>query len=635
LYKKDETIVPADAWKEGVQDIRDKELKRQFNLFLDRNINLTVIFDCCHSGALSRGPNILPGKLRFMPESNWDVRDSSDEPSPQDRPGKSFLMISATQSDKFAAELKFQDDSGIYISHGAFTRALSEAIQQEPGNESALNIFLSARALLKNYGLSQEPVISGSSGRQFETLFGQKKNKIPDYSTVAVSSVIGNRMVLEGGWALGLNRGNELSRIDDTAFKLSVVTVTGINKCIATVLKGSPGEIKPGNLFRVTNWASEDLPLISLYLGNAGFSDQEVARITRIAAELKKSAKIHWLESLRSGNPYLTIFFDKGRCYSKVDTAYPKEIKNVDLASLLALCKKDSSVYFEIPISNDSAQAVQEKLSANHNINFVRDISQANYCLFGKLGLHELPAYGFRKTEVNVEDSLEPMPLVTDAYESGLDKKRSVVDSLNRDAIRLSKIRAWLSVIKTPEGSKNSFPFHIEIYNEDRKERVNAYYRIGDSISFRIVADSDFYQHAAGLAEKFVYVFALDQSGAMFLYFPIASGQNSMNSFPVMNGTQLVNSFPIDVQYRVGPPSGTDNFFLLATDEAIPNPSLIFNQEGVSSNAISRSADDYSNNPFLQLLEVGNYNASRAGRPPTRMPSSWVLKKLAIRCVFW
>ena len=63
--KKDESMVPSDTWKPGVQDIRDKELAKVYNAFLDKGVKLTVIMDCCHSGSLSRGPN-TPGQFRFI-----------------------------------------------------------------------------------------------------------------------------------------------------------------------------------------------------------------------------------------------------------------------------------------------------------------------------------------------------------------------------------------------------------------------------------------------------------------------------------------------------------------------------------------------------------------------------------------
>lgn len=68
--KKDQTIVPSDSWKEGVRDIRDKELAEIFNAFLDKGVKLTVILDCCHSGSLSRGPSDHVSKYRYMPVSN-------------------------------------------------------------------------------------------------------------------------------------------------------------------------------------------------------------------------------------------------------------------------------------------------------------------------------------------------------------------------------------------------------------------------------------------------------------------------------------------------------------------------------------------------------------------------------------
>jgi hypothetical protein len=89
----DETIVPSDTWGVGVLDIRDKELSRRFNEFIDKKVKLTVIFDCCHSGSISRGPNLRPGKLRFMPEQNWDAKDSSSIPIPESRPGNYFLIF--------------------------------------------------------------------------------------------------------------------------------------------------------------------------------------------------------------------------------------------------------------------------------------------------------------------------------------------------------------------------------------------------------------------------------------------------------------------------------------------------------------------------------------------------------------
>ena len=71
--KLDEAIVPVDA-AEGAPYIRDKELAPLFDRILDNGVMLTIVFDCCHSGSLSRGQpeNVLP-KCRYLPMDTVDI----------------------------------------------------------------------------------------------------------------------------------------------------------------------------------------------------------------------------------------------------------------------------------------------------------------------------------------------------------------------------------------------------------------------------------------------------------------------------------------------------------------------------------------------------------------------------------
>jgi hypothetical protein len=134
----------------------------------------------------------------------------------------------------------------------------------------------------------------------------------------------------------------------------------------------------------------------------------------------------------------------------------------------------------------------------------------------------------------------------------------------------------------------------------------------------------------------------LDQSGQMALYFPDSASGNSLNKFPKYNQEKLVHSFPVDYNYRVNLPTGTDNFFMLASEEAIPNPYFIFNQQGVYTDAVSRGAEksELQNNPLSQLLDLGNDGARNGatprggGKPPVKLPASWSLKKYSIKCTY-
>ena len=72
----DSTLVPSDAYKGGY-DVRDREMSRIFNAALDKGIHLTVIFDSCHSGGISRGigPNYRERSLAFDPR---DIDEAPD-----------------------------------------------------------------------------------------------------------------------------------------------------------------------------------------------------------------------------------------------------------------------------------------------------------------------------------------------------------------------------------------------------------------------------------------------------------------------------------------------------------------------------------------------------------------------------
>ena len=197
-----------------------------------------------------------------------------------------------------------------------------EALNQQSTDASALDIFTSARAILKSNGKDQEPVIGGNIEREQETLFGIKKGKLTDYSFVAVSGITGTQVQLQAGFALGLLKENELAMINDkkdTVFKLRIDTVIGITKSFASVIKGNIGEIKPGYLFRVTNWVSAGRALIKLYIPRSTLSETDVSKFTSIAKELKKFPKVKWIKTIGKGekDPYTTVFWINNKCFIK------------------------------------------------------------------------------------------------------------------------------------------------------------------------------------------------------------------------------------------------------------------------------------------------------------------------------
>ena len=448
----------------------------------------------------------------------------------------------------------------------------------------------------------------------------------------------GNSYELYGGFALGLCKDNvlEMTGKRTSPARLRIDMVLDPVHSIATLIKGDPTDIQSGSQFRVINWVSSDRPLIKIYVPESILTDSSVSRFINTATQLKQSGKIRWVDFIGKGmpDPYTSVYWSDNKCFIKKDTATALEISDPSPENILKYCMQDSTLYVEIPISANHSRAIINKLKELKSVRIEPKPSWANYTLYGKLGKDDLPAYGFRKAEVAARDSLESMPIMTDCFEfttnAGTDL---ILDSLEDRALKLSKIRGWLN-LKSPDASKKGFGYHLELYNiKDKKPIKNNHYRIGDQVSMKLVADQDSLPSSA--PKSFIYVFIIDQSGNMNLFFPGPDG-NDQNEFPKYDSSgKLIrevtlpkdaNQHPIIL--KIGQPSGTDNYFLLACENPVQNATQVFNQKGVLNN-VSRGSGDP--NPLSQLLSLGN-NVSRGAPAPTT--ANWSLQRLFVKCTY-
>ncbi len=616
--KKDESMVPSDTWKEGVEDIRDKELANIYNKFIDKGVKLTVILDCCHSGSLSRGPN-SPGKFRFIEEAKYDAKDASVPQAPELRKEGTFLIMSAAQDNEFAQEQRDEND----IPHGAFTIAFTQALEQQSVNASVVNLFTSIRAILKSNGKKQEPVLGGSKERQQQTLFGLAKGTLPDKSLIAVSLIENNKVTLQGGFALGLYKENELVKFKgkDTLVKLRIDTVMSVNRSIASVIKGSIKDLKPGELLEVTNWVSSSAPLLKIFVPAGNLTYADITKLAAINKELKQSSKIKWINNLEKTDPYTSIYYDGSKYHINVDGKEVPAPATLTAASILQLSRQDSTLYFELPPSKELADMIKEKMGLNKSIVLTKDPSDAHYILYGTINDEGQPAYGLRRAQTSSRDSLESMPVQTKSFTLDNNKEAGmgVADNLYEYAMRLSKIRGWQQLTGPKEGDK-TFPFQLEVVDKSvNKTITNREYKIGDKVAFNLVAEKGY--TGANKVKRYVYVFLIDKDGNMVLCYPEADAGNVANQFPKFENYSLVKNVFL-FEGDVSEPVGTDNYYLLASDEPISNYAMVFNQEGV------RSAAKGVGSPLGNLLNMGNTGGTRGFN---KSVSNWNIIRLSVK----
>ena len=229
--KLDETIVPADSWA-GAQDIRDKELRDAFNALIARGVHVTLIFDSCHSGSITRG---LPsGRTRYIEPSPLTVNDPSDPPKPVDQ---GALIISASQDEEVARELV--DEYG--NPRGAFSWALAKALESYDVSQSSEQLFQRARAILRSSGATQEPVIAGKRERQRQAFLSLEDAATPGVVVPVLEVESDGTVILQGGIATGLRPGARLVRYAADSVvvaRLEIVEAAGMSRSVANMLEG-------------------------------------------------------------------------------------------------------------------------------------------------------------------------------------------------------------------------------------------------------------------------------------------------------------------------------------------------------------------------------------------------------------
>ena len=618
---KDESIVPVDTWKEGVADIRDKELAKICNRFIDKGIKLTLVFDCCHSGSIARG--LYQPKYRYISESNIDVKDNSHPIAPESRKRSNFLVLSAAQDNEYAQEQK--DDNN--IAHGAFTLSLTRALNQQSSQASVQNIFNSIRAILKSNGKSQEPVLSGDPARYDETLFGMDKALMPAKNLVPVIKVTGNTLVLQGGFATGINIDNELQRINDNdTIRIRVSKILGINQSEADVIKGNAGSIVPGQLFEVINWVSSNAPLLKIFIPEGNYSYQDVIKLADIDAKLKKQNPTNWINAFDKATPDFTVNITNNRV---VINDYAKGIKgSVVLKDYsvtgISSITKGKKLFINLPAPKAFVELLQQRFSEFKTIQFVKDPLEAQYILYGTIDDNEKIGYGLLKSEISLNDSLSSMPTYTKLgilNDSSSGSYKDLANIIFDNALKLSKIRGWINIASPVES--DFFPYHLVMRNRKTKKDVGLTgVKIGDPLSLYIEADDDYLDKK--IKPKYIYLFIIDSKGKMTLLYPSDSEGSSENKFPFQKEGTVVNKFIVNDELEAAEPIGTDNYFLLASAEQITSYNQVFNQEGVRGIITGPE----KNNPLYKLLDMGNESSARGLKNTTT--TNWVLKRLFI-----
>ncbi|MFT3980768.1 MAG: caspase family protein [Ferruginibacter sp.] len=611
--KKDETIVPADAWRKGVPDIRDKELAKYFNLLLDKGVLLTVIMDSCHSGSGSRGDNFLydPPKARYIEDANYDAKDPSIPDRPEER---GALIMAAAQDFEFAKEHRDENNQP----HGAFTSALLKAAQQLSVDASANDLYVSLSAIMKYYGKTQEPSVAGSMQRKNGTLFALPKGTLKNKFAVPVSRLEAKGVELQGGFAFGLNEGILLANGKDT---LQVIEMRGANRSLAKVVSGVKEKILPGTMFEVVNWASSKAPALKVYIPEAVNTKQLQEYVAAYKAA-RAAKKINWVSDISKAHPDKIFSYENG-WYLSDKKAGRKKMDAFTSAALQSSLSGASSAFVSMPPAAELYDAMSRQFSGYNNISIVNNPNESQYSLIGTVNDKNELEYALVKTQVTVQDTTESLPAITDFVAAG--NAQEAAAQLSEYAFRIAKIRDWL-MLEGPKGT-NKFPFRLSFQGYTSGDLIQSdMVKVGDTLSIFFEEDKAEGGWRSNYAKRYIYVFSIDSKGNTNLLFPSIESGNVENRFPVTNAdNSLAEPRTHIADIVVVPPMGADNYFILSTEQAIGNLS-VFQQEGVlKRSAVEKGRGEY--NPLEDLLFTG----TKTRNASLLTPVTWGITKTILR----
>jgi hypothetical protein len=541
--KLDESLVPADS-RAGAADIRDKELRILFNRILDRGARLTVILDNCHSSSGARG--LATGRRpRGVKPDLRDVADGMTVPRPESR---GALVLAAAQDTDVAWEIRDRDGKF----HGVFSWAWMRAMRDSAAGEPAMETFLRAQARMRVETPYQQPTIAGTANTRTAPFLGTRTDRRGDRVVVAVEKIRSDgTVVIEGGWANGLSVGTELRA---SAARLTVTALRGVTECEARVQSGAAPS--PGALLAVSAWAMPPVRPLRIWTPRSPHTWSDIASVARSLSSEAAQHGVQWITDPLDLTPSQLLRWS-GSDWELLTGDKIKHLgQNAATIAAIARLPRGSTLFVQFPapaalIDRIAAEGVEQAMSAE----------DADYVLAGRFTGRDL-SYAWVRPSVNKSDRRNTGLPVRTAWIA----EQKTASTLHAALLTLRRIHGW-QLLESPASDR--FPYQLAA----RRARDGMLVTDGDAIVARETYELVLRRISpARIPKRYIYAFVVDTNGKSTLLFPPPTAGSVENRF---QPTEPEIALGESSAFRATPPYGVDTYFLLTTEDPLPNPSIL------------------------------------------------------------
>ena len=177
----DESIMPSDSGRMNCgfpkevppNDIRDTEIEAWLSRLAEKTSRITLIFDSCHSGSITRVvPDTEGTRLRWVPPDPLPAGNGSSIPPLRNVSGSgwlsrssSYVLLAACAAEQGAYEMD-HDEEGSLSRNGAFTFFLAQEFRQATSTITYQDVWERVALNVNNRFRNQTPQLEGARDRQ-------------------------------------------------------------------------------------------------------------------------------------------------------------------------------------------------------------------------------------------------------------------------------------------------------------------------------------------------------------------------------------------------------------------------------------------------------------------------------------
>jgi len=221
----DEGLVPTDIGTTEGQYLRDLDLAQLLKELVAKDLTVTAMLDCCHSGGATRGDAeirgmnvvddkpLLPGQEIIVPletQKAWKQEGTRGLKAQGLPASEDYVVVAACRQNEYAYEYAFNRETG--ERNGALTYWLLDTLRQKNAGQTYQDLFDRMNAKIRTQFSQQTPMLIGPGNRK---IFGSELAE--EVNAVSVLNVETNaetkevQAKLDVGQVNGISKGAEFA----------------------------------------------------------------------------------------------------------------------------------------------------------------------------------------------------------------------------------------------------------------------------------------------------------------------------------------------------------------------------------------------------------------------------------------